>query len=351
VKRAKLSRTGERKLIMARAVATIACAVSTSLLLIGQASASVKVERVAYNGWRDCWKLSNGTVDLVFVPSIGRIMRYGRTGGPNVLWENPKMLGRLPVETKDWQNFGGDKLWPAPQTVWGWPPDPALDPGTHEVRPRKNAIMVIGRPSGKSGIHFEREIVMDARGTAVRIVNRMINSSAKPQKWAVWEIAQIDDPQSAVIPRSPADVHPLGYYPFPDNVPLPGRVMVQRDEVRIERDKKKSAKIGSYSERSVASSVRNGEKFTITVHGRAAQSAEYPHGGGRQEIYTNPDPDSYVELELLGPVRELKPGESSALTLTWTLNPVGKAERTRPVPRLLRQHGSRIRRRLGGPIG
>jgi hypothetical protein len=288
-------------------------------------SAKVTAERVEYHGWKECWKLANGTVDLVFVPKIGRIMRYGKVGGPNVLWENPKMLGKLPIETKDWQNFGGDKVWPGPQTVWGWPPDPELDPGKHEAKLLSgNRLLVIGAASGKSGVRFEREIAMDPAGTGVRIVNRMVNTSTKPVKWAVWEIAQIDDPDYATLPLSPVEVHPLKYYPFPDNVPLAERVTVEPDRVVIRRDTQKSAKIGSYSEKSEASSVKAGQRFRITVEDRAEPSERYPHGGGRQEIYTNPNPDSYVELEMLGPVRDLKPGERSELRLRWTLEPVGR---------------------------
>ena len=52
-------------------------------------------------------------------------------GGPNVLWENLKLSGKtvdLKSPGKDWTNFGGDKLWPAPQERSGWPPDPARPP-------------------------------------------------------------------------------------------------------------------------------------------------------------------------------------------------------------------------------
>jgi hypothetical protein len=295
---------------------------TASVLQVTPALGDVKVERADYHGWKDCWRLSNGTVDLVYVPAIGRIMRYGFVGKANVLWENPKMLGLRPMEAKDWQNFGGDKLWPGPQTVWGWSPDPELDPGVHEVSGIRDGLLVKGKPSGKSGIRFEREITLAQRGTEVRIVNRMINSSAKPVKWAVWDIAQVEDPELATIPRSPAEIHPKGYYPFPDNPPLEERLTVGENEVSIRRDHAKSAKIGSYSKRSTASATKSGQRFTITVDDAAEPSERYPHGGGRQEIYTNPDPDSYVELELLGPVRELKTGEKAELKLRWRLHEV-----------------------------
>jgi hypothetical protein len=138
-------------------------------------------------------------------------------------------------------------------------------------------------------------------------------------KWAVWDIAQVDDPEIAIIPRSPSENHAIGYYPFPDNPPLEERLTVGTAEVSIRRDHAKSAKIGSYSKRSTASATKSGRRFIISVDDAAEPSERYPHGGGRQEIYTNPDPDSYVELEMLAPVREMKPGEKAELRLRWKL--------------------------------
>ena len=42
--------------------------------------ASVAIERVEYKGWTDAVYLSNGEVELVVVPQIGRIMHYGFKG-------------------------------------------------------------------------------------------------------------------------------------------------------------------------------------------------------------------------------------------------------------------------------
>ena len=36
------------------------------------AGAATVIERVTYKGWADAYRLSNGTVDLVVVPSIAR---------------------------------------------------------------------------------------------------------------------------------------------------------------------------------------------------------------------------------------------------------------------------------------
>src|SRR5690349_6289708 len=88
--------------------------------LLGLAVAArgeVTVRQVEYHGWKGAYRLSNQTVELLFVPQIGRILRYGYIDGPNILCENAALQGKAPDPAhpgKDWVNYGGDKLWPAP---------------------------------------------------------------------------------------------------------------------------------------------------------------------------------------------------------------------------------------------
>ncbi len=112
---------------------------------------------MTYNGWKNATQIANGTVEVVVVPQIGRIMRYGFTGNANVLWNNTTLNGKvtdLNAPGKDWINYGGDKLWPAPQERWGWPPDRTLDsaPHTLKVLPNHHLLMTgpVCKASGRS---------------------------------------------------------------------------------------------------------------------------------------------------------------------------------------------------------
>ena len=46
--------------------------------------------------------------------------------------------------------------------------------------------------------------------------------------------------------------------------------------------------------------------------------AEYPDPGSSAEIYANADRNAYVELELLGPLRVMKPGDQTEGTSIYT---------------------------------
>jgi hypothetical protein len=292
------------------------------LLLVGaSAQAAVTVSRGEYHGWADVYRLSNGTVDLVFVPQIGRIMRYGYVGERNVLWENAALAGKTTVLNPplgDWQNYGGDKLWPSPQSKWGWPPDPLSDSGPQTVRilPNKH-LYVTGPASAKYGVRFEREIALDPSGTGVTIRNVIANVEADPVTWGIWEVAQADNPDETSFPESPKTVFPGGYEAFGGQTPAQGQVTVQDGIVTIRRRPDKFSKIGTRSSAGWIESRWGELRFRIA--GEFPKRGDYPDDGCSQEIYTSNDPNRYVEMELLAPVRKFSTGVGANFVTRWSL--------------------------------
>ena len=49
-----------------------------------------------------------------------------------------------------------------------------------------------------------------------------------------------------------------------------------------------------------------GEKEICVVSSSGSMGNEYPDNGATAEVYTNPDPKKYIELELLGPLSVVK---------------------------------------------
>ena len=46
------------------------------------ATAAVKVEKTAYAGWPNCYRITNGEVELIVTTDVGpRVIRYGFVGG------------------------------------------------------------------------------------------------------------------------------------------------------------------------------------------------------------------------------------------------------------------------------
>lgn len=273
-----------------------------------------------YHGWADCLWITNGVVDLVVVPQIGRIMRYGLVGRANVLYENAALSGKLHAETwngKDWVNFGGDKLWPAPQSVWGFPPDPQIDgrPQIASIQPGPR-IRMVSQTSEQYGIRFEREITLDDTGAGVTIVDTMRNVGTAPRRWGVWQITQLADPTVAILPRSRTGRMGTGYHVIQQ--PPRGAVHVTADTVEFRRNPRTGAKIGSDSPGGWLSADVGPYRFTCST--TVEPHAPYCDGGCPLEVWSNPDPLRYMELELLGPVRTLQPGQTATLIVRWNLH-------------------------------
>lgn len=282
----------------------------------------VRVSRLEYHGWPGAYRLSNGTVDLVFVPQIGRIMRYGYAGEKNFLWENPALAGKSvapEAELKEWVNFGGDKLWPAPQERWGWPPDPYLDRGEHAVEVLDGRrLRVTGPRSPRSGLSFSREISLARTGTEVTLRNTLVNTGSQAARWSVWEVAQVDSPDEACLPLHRSGRFPEGFFIFKNSPPVAETLRVTRDRVCLQRHLGRGGKIGGDSPEGWAA-ARAGQ-LRMTVSARYERGKEYPDGGCAQEIWSNPAPLPYMELELLSPLQDLTPGKRCTFTTRWRLD-------------------------------
>jgi hypothetical protein len=275
-----------------------------------------------YHGWKGAYRVSNKTVELVYVPQIGRIMRYAYVGGQNVLWENPALSGKS-VDTKnppkEWQNFGGDKLWPAPQERWNWPPDPVLDGAAESVRILpNNHLLVTGQKSLKSGLRFTREIALDPEGTGVTLRNTIQNTGNQPDQWSVWEVAQADEPDKVVLPFNSSRNFPKGYYAFPSDPPLPEQISLTSELVNFTRDRRHSAKIGSDSSLGWIEAHNGPLRFRVSAP--FTPESNYPDHGCGQEVWSNADPTKYMELELLSPIHRLEPNATYTYTTQWSLN-------------------------------
>ncbi len=73
------------------------------------------MEKVQYSNYGECYRLSNGTVEVLVTLDMGpRIIAYKFEGGTNI-------LGELSLETVvktdlgEWRPIGGHRLWHAPE--------------------------------------------------------------------------------------------------------------------------------------------------------------------------------------------------------------------------------------------
>ena len=74
-----------------------------------------KIEKVSYGGWANCYRLTNGKVELIVTTDVGpRVIRYGFVGGQNYLSSSPVSSA---LQVRALMGRGGHRFWTAPEVV------------------------------------------------------------------------------------------------------------------------------------------------------------------------------------------------------------------------------------------
>jgi hypothetical protein len=287
------------------------------------AASRMTIQRIVYRGWQDCLLLSNGMVEAIVVPTVGRVMQFRFTGdelGP--FWENEELCGCVgdPSAGNEWLNFGGDKTWPSPQGDWekqtgrAWPPPDAFDSFPYQASVESDGVLLTSEVDGHYGIRAVRRVRLAPQAQQLQITTEFQKLSGAPVHVGVWVITQLREPEwvFALLPETTSFakgyVQQMG--PEPKDARRDGQLL------SLKRDPREAVKIGTEA----ASLLWMDEHIALRICAEDS-AGEYPNGGSRTEIYTNPDPLRYVELETEGPVVTLNAGERTTRTNAYTLYP------------------------------
>jgi len=271
-----------------------------------------------HHGWPDAIVLSNGVVEAVVVPAVGRVMQFrfaGEADGP--FWENEKLAGQA-MPADPWKvahgSFGGDKTWPAPQSLWNWPPPDVFDATALTARVNEDHSVTLTSPvSPRFGLRTVRRIILEATEPVMRIETTYEKISGEPVPVAVWVITQLRDPVAGFLRVPTGSRFPQGVSPM---WPMPAKFLQPEGEwMRITRDPKESHKTGNDG----TVLVWAGRTSLLRIATSRAAGVEYPDDGCSAEIYPNADPVPYVEFETLGPLHNLRIGETATATNTYRL--------------------------------
>ncbi|MGD8240761.1 MAG: hypothetical protein PVH68_19585 [Armatimonadota bacterium] len=305
---------------------------------------TVRATEAKYQGW-EALKLTNGIVTVVAVPSIGgRVMEY-KLGPHPYLWVNPEEHGKLydapkTKEERTWHNYGGYKVWPAPQKQWGGPPDPlgsTLDGGkwTGQIVPGERGMgtvrLVSPRDAGVTGLQITREATLYGGTTRLAIKERFTNVSDKPVSWGIWDVTQVPgslskkqkaSPQARVyFPLNSDSAHPRGFYdmlaesggePRGTEQWLPGVA----PGIMGVKYLGQTGKIGADSMAGWIAYVDEAHEYCYVKRFKAEKLGKYPDKGSTVEVYCSGD-QSYMEVEVLSPVKDIQPGDSLTFTIDW----------------------------------
>ncbi len=166
-----------------------------------------------YKGWK-VWPMSNKSLRLFVAPQLGgRVLQIIFDRYP-FLFTNPNLEGQIPdinISGNDspWLNFGGEKIWPAPQgwgsdNLWPGPPDPVLDGGMYDITkvgPKAMGIELKSAVDPYTGIQVIRKIRMDEVSPRIWFTASFTNKSNSIKEWSIWPVFQLDTPDLSIPGR------------------------------------------------------------------------------------------------------------------------------------------------------
>ena len=262
----------------------------------------------------DCVSLQNAALSLLVTRSVGpRILSLRFNGGDNLFAVLPDTVTERPDGQK-FHFYGGHRLWHAPENM---PRTYALDDEPVDIVQTGNVLSVMQPVETETGIEKSLHISLVEDKPQVIVRHTLTNRGLWPLECAPWAITQLRTGGVAILPQSREQTEflpnrSLAIWPYSDlaspQVGWGNRFLLVRTGMES------PFKVGFPNPRGWLAYWIDGTLFVK----RAAfdTQAEYFDFGSSSECYCN---GRFIELETLGPVGRLAPGESITHTETWEL--------------------------------
>ena len=279
---------------------------------------SVRIERTEYAGWPNCYRMTNGEVELIATSDVGpRIMRFGFVGGQNFLMQFPEQLGKS-GESK-WMPRGGHRLWIAPEIK---PETYALDNAPVRATINGNTLTLEQPIEPETSLQKEISVRFTA-DSRVTVTHRITNKGLKPMQFGPWVLSMMA-PGGLAITAFPTraghdqvllPTNPLVMWAYTDFTDTRWKfrkryLLLQQDPSNIYPQK-----VGLFNENTVCAYLLGTELLIKCTTARLNTS--YPDFGTSAQLFVNGE---FLELETLGPLVDLLPGSSVTHMERWSLH-------------------------------
>ena len=287
------------------------------------------ISETKYQGW-DAWRLCDGKTEAIVVPAIGRVMSFKTETGENWLWNATFPKGKTP-DYGNWNNWGGDKTWLSPQSDWkklgsekGWPPPKEWEQTAFQSEVATGGKLKIWGPiSSVTGLRISRVFCHNDKGEFV-IEQTVRQTKGAPLEAGIWSVTQIDgaDVNAVFLPKNEKSDYELGFRQL-DKAARAQPKSVSSKLLQITPTLDGAYKIGVDAPRASIAAVRDGKVF---VQRAARPDGKYPDGeegksGTPVQLYgQGMEKINYLELELLSPLLQFKPGARWTHTVRWSLH-------------------------------
>lgn len=281
-------------------------------------NAAVKIEKTAWNGWPNCYRISNGEVEMVVTSDVGpRVMSYGFAGGQNFFWVQKETVGK--TGQPEWIPRGGHRIWVGPEDVkYTYPPDNSAVP----VRVEGDVLIATQPVEKETGIEKQIEVRLAPQGSDVTIIHRLTNRTSMPLEFAAWALSMMAPGGRGVSGFPPRGTHPemlqptnpLVMWAFSDLSDPRWTWLKKYFVLRQDASNAAPTKIGHFNPHTFGAYFLNGEMFVKRYE--ADPSKTYPDFGCSYETFTNAD---FLEIETMGPLTKVAAGATLEHVERWTL--------------------------------
>ena len=297
---------------------TVLFLISISTFASISAFAAVKIEKTAYGGWPNCYRISNGDVELIVTTDVGpRVIRYGFVGGQNMFKEFAEQMGKSGEST--WQARGGHRIWMAPEDrVLSY----ALDNSPVHIDLKGDTVTLTGNVEKETGLQKQMIIKLDTTGTGVQITNHLINKGSQPRRMASWGLTMMAPggteavafPPRGTHPKDLAPTNPLVMSAYTDFSDPRWKFTKKYLILRMDPSNPSPQKAGTFNKHEAGIYLLGSDMFVKEYS--ASDPAKQPDMGSSYETFTN---NQFLEMETLGELKEVQPGASTEHVEHWSL--------------------------------
>lgn len=279
------------------------------------------IETIPFQKWPRALRLSNDVAELMVTLDVGpRILSFRHHGGPNPFCVYPEQAGTQ--NDAEWRIRGGHRLWVAPEhPVDTYRPDnaPVAWEAFHD-----HAVRLTAPNDSSTGLQKEIDLTLDADAARVTVLHRLIRTGSTPVTVAPWALTVMAAGGTAVLPQPPLGSHPRDLQPnrklvlWPYTSLADPRWIFGERYILLRHDPARGpTKIGFGLPGAWCGYLLDGTFFLKQFSWQP--DASYADGGCNAEVFANP---RMLELESLGPLRTLNPGDTIEHLETWSLHTI-----------------------------
>jgi len=273
------------------------------------------IEKVPYAGWPNCYRLTDGKIELIATGDVGpRIVRLGFVGGENVFGGLEEQFGLVGGE--EWRLYGGHRFWHSPEAM---PRSYYPDNNPIQVESEDGDTLRLIQPT-ETTTFMQKTIEVKLMEDHVEVAHTLSNEGLWPVEVAPWALSVMAVNSVAIIPQPQGDPkallpnRTLMLWPYTDmtdpRVHWGRKFILLRQDPAIEQP----IKLGLSADDGWCACLV-GETLFLKGFDYFVD-AIYPDNGCTVESYTN---DRFLELETLGPLVYLEPGDSTTHVERWYL--------------------------------